>query len=98
MGLYGEAKEEFEVAKKAESFYLDSCLMTALCSKEEQAFAQAIGGLEAVLTDPRCQGAKGQAIRYELGLLYEVEAQWEKAAHTFQSIPVFHDFLNGSPR
>ena len=57
----------------------------------ERAFAQAIRGLESVLTDPRCQGAKGQAIRYELGLLYEVEAQWEKAAHTFQSIPAFHD-------
>ncbi len=91
MGLYGEAKEEFEIAKNEESFYLDACLMTALCCKEEKAFTQAIRGLEAVLTDPRCQGAKGQAIRYELGLLYEAEAQWEKAAHTFQTIPSFHD-------
>jgi hypothetical protein len=47
--------------------------------------------LETVLTDPRCQGAKAQAIRYELGLLYEAEEQWEKAADAFQSIPSFHD-------
>lgn len=91
MGLYREAKEEFEVSKNADSFYLDSCLMTALCFKEEREFVHAIRGLETVLTDPRCQGAKGQAIRYELGLLYEAEAQWEKAATTFQSIPSFHD-------
>jgi hypothetical protein len=26
-----------------------------------------------------------------LGLLYEAEEQWEKAAHAFQSIPAFHD-------
>lgn len=91
MGLYEEAKEEFEVAKGADSFYLDACLMTALCFKEEKQPAQAIKGLEAVLSDPRCQGAKGQAIRYELGLLYEAEAQWEKAARTYHSIPSFHD-------
>lgn len=91
MGLYQEAKEEFAVAREAEGFYLDCCLMTALCFKEEQDLAQAVQGLETVLTDPRCQGAKAQAIRYELGLLYEAEAQWDKAAKTFQSIPSFHD-------
>ncbi len=91
MGLYEEAKEEFQVSANGETFYLDSWLMTALCFKEQRHLAQAISGLEAVLSDPRCQGAKGQAIRYELGLLYEAEAQWGKAAATFQSIPSFHD-------
>lgn len=91
MGLYAEAKEEFEVAKRADAFYLDSCLMMALCLKEERELGLAIRGLEAVLADPRCEGAKGQAIRYELGLLYEAEAQWENAARTFQTIPSFHD-------
>ncbi|HBH81430.1 MAG TPA: hypothetical protein DDY39_16520, partial [Nitrospira sp.] len=75
----------------SDAFYLDSALMTAVCLKEEQQFAKAIVGLETVLSDPRCQGAKGQAIRYELGLLYEAEEQWEKAAHVFQAIPSFHD-------
>ena len=91
MGLYSEAKEEFEVSKNGDAFYLDSCLMTALCLKEEGRLAQAIRGLEAVQSDPRCQGAKGQAIRYALGLMYEAESQWDKAASTFQSIPSFHD-------
>jgi tetratricopeptide (TPR) repeat protein len=92
MGLYEEAKEEFQVSMNSDSFYLDSALMTAVCLKEERQIALAIRGLETVLADPRCEGgAKGQAIWYELGLLYEAEEQWEKAAHAFQSIPSFHD-------
>ncbi|MEQ1847511.1 MAG: hypothetical protein ABL983_18255, partial [Nitrospira sp.] len=91
MGLYEEAKEEFHVSMNSDSYYLDSALMTAVCLKEVHHHTQAILGLETVLADPRCQGAKGQAIRYELGLLYEAEEQWEKAAHAFESIPSFHD-------
>ncbi len=91
MGLYEAAKEEFRVSMKGDSFYLDSALMTAVCFKEEHHITQALHGLETVLTDPRCQGAKGQAIRYELGLLYEADEQWGKAAHAFESIPSFHD-------
>ncbi len=91
MGLYEEAKAEFQVSMNSNPFYLDSALMTAVCLKEEQHIAQAILGLETVLADPRCLGPKGQAIRYELGLLYEAEEQWEKAAHAFRSIPSFHD-------
>jgi tetratricopeptide (TPR) repeat protein len=91
MGLHEEAHAAFQVSMGSDSFYLDSALMTAVCLKEEQQLSQAIVGLETVLTDPRCQGAKGQAIRYELGLLYEAEGQWEKAALAFQAIPLFHD-------
>lgn len=91
MGLYEEAKEEFQVSMNSDSFYLDSALMTAVCLKEEHHLALAIRALETVLADPRCEGAKGQAIRYELGLLYEAAEQWEKAAQAFQSIPSFHD-------
>jgi tetratricopeptide (TPR) repeat protein len=91
MGLYAEAIEEFQASLGSDAYFLDSCLMTALCFQEEQQFAQAICMLEPVLYDPRCQSAKGQAIRYELGLLYEAEAQWEDAAKTYQSIPSFHD-------
>ncbi|MGZ8385661.1 MAG: tetratricopeptide repeat protein [Nitrospira sp.] len=91
MGLYEEAKEEFHLSMNSDSYYLDSALMTAVCLKEQHHHTQAILGLETVLADPRCQGAKGQAIRYELGLLYEAEELWEKAAHAFESIPSFHD-------
>lgn len=91
MGLYEDAMDEFHISKSSDSFYLDSCLMTALCLKEQHAYEPAIRGLEAVLSDPRCQGAKGQAIRYELGTLYEAESQWEQAVSTYQLIPSFHD-------
>lgn len=91
MGLFQEAREEFNCSREGEAYYLESSLMTALCLKEERDVAQAIKGLEIVLADPRCHGTKGQAIRYELGLLYEAEAQWGKALATFQSIPSFHD-------
>ena len=91
MGLYDDALDEFHVAKASDSFYLDSCLMTALCMKDQRQYRQAIRGLETVLSDPRCQGAKGQAIRYELGMLYEMESLWEKAVQTYETIPSFHD-------
>ena len=91
MGLYEDAMDEFHLAKSADSFYLDSCLMTALCLKDQRAYEPAIRSLETVLSDPRCQGAKGQAIRYELGMLYEAESQWEQAVSTYQLIPSFHD-------
>lgn len=91
MGLYVDAKDEFQVSKRGDTFYVDSCLMTALCLKEEKYLAEAIRELETVLLDPRCQGAKGQAMRYELGLLYEAAEQWDNAGKTYQSIPSFHD-------
>ncbi|MGA6828994.1 tetratricopeptide repeat protein [Nitrospira sp. NS4] len=91
MGLYDDALAEFQMSKASDSFYLDSCLMTAVCMKDQRQYRQAIRGLEAVLSDPRCQGAKGQAIRYELGMLYETESLWEQAAQTYETIPSFHD-------
>lgn len=91
MGLHTEAREQFCISRAGDAFGLDSCLMTALCWKEEGGVAQAVQELETILADPRCQGAKGQAIRYELGLLYEADSQWVKAAETFQAIPSFHD-------
>ena len=91
MGLYEEAKAEFSVSMHHDVFYLDSALMTALCLKEQHQLAHAIRGIETVLADPRCQGSKAQAIRYELGLLYEAEQQWEHATRAYQTIPSFHD-------
>ncbi|MCP9439417.1 MAG: tetratricopeptide repeat protein [Nitrospira sp.] len=91
MGLYPEAREEFTVSRQATKYYLDACLMTALCFKEEGRLAEAIRELETLLADSRCRGTKAQAIRYELALLYEADAQWEKATTTFEAIASFHD-------
>jgi tetratricopeptide (TPR) repeat protein len=91
MGLLDEAKEEFASAMKGSEVFLDACLMTAVCLKEQEQFDSACAQLERLLTDPRCQGAKAQAIRYELGLLYEKQQQWQLATTMFETIPTFHD-------
>jgi tetratricopeptide (TPR) repeat protein len=91
MGLLDEAKEEFRLSMKNPGFFLDSCLMTAVCLKEQGKGQSASAQLEQLLKDPKCQGTKAQAIRYELGLLYEAQEQWSKAAEVYESIPTFHD-------
>jgi tetratricopeptide (TPR) repeat protein len=91
MGLHNEAKEEFTLALKGAEVFLDACLMLAVCLKEQEQHDSAIAQLERLLTDPRCQGAKAQAIRYELGLLYEKQEQWQLATTMFEAIPTFHD-------
>ena len=91
MGLLDEAKEEFAYSMRSHDFFSDSCLMLAVCLKEQGQCESASAQLELLLKDPECQGAKAQAIRYELGLLYEAQEQWGKAAAIYESIPTFHD-------
>ncbi len=91
MGLLDEAKEEFALSMEGADLFLDSCLMTAVCLKEQGQGKAASVQLEQLVNDPRCEGAKAQAIRYELGLLYETQEQWQKAATIFETIPTFHD-------
>ena len=91
MGMLDEAKEEFSLSRKSHDFFSDSCLMIAICLKEQGECQLASAQLELVLKDPKCQGAKAQAIRYELGLLYEAQDQWSQAAAIYESIPTFHD-------
>jgi len=91
MGLVNEAKEEFAFAMKGAEVFLDACLMTAVCLKEQEQYDSASAQLERLLNDPRCQGAKAQAIRYELGLLYEKQENWQLATMMFEAIPTFHD-------
>ncbi len=91
MGLLDEAKEEFALSMQSHDFFSDSCLMLAVCLKEKGECQSASTQLELLLKDPKCQGAKAQAIRYELGLLYEAQEQWDKAAAIYESIPTFHD-------
>jgi len=91
MGLLDEAKEEFSLSMQSHEFFADSCLMIAMCLKEQGECQSASAQLELLLQDPKCQGAKAQAIRYELGLLYEAQEQWRQAAEMYESIPTFHD-------
>jgi tetratricopeptide (TPR) repeat protein len=91
MGLLEEAKEEFALSIKSQDFFSDSCFMIAVCLKEQGQCQSASAQLELMLKDPKCQGTKAQAARYELGLLYEVQELWSRAAAIYESIPTFHD-------
>jgi len=91
MGLLDEAKEEFRLSMEGPDFFLDSCLMIAVCLKEQGDGRSASVQLELLLKNPKCQGAQAQAIRYELGLIYEAQEQWSQAAAIYELIPTFQD-------
>ena len=91
MGLLEEAKEEFSLSMQSHDFFSNSCLMIAISLKEQGECQTASAQLERLLNDPKCQGAKAQAIRYQLGLLYEVQEQWSQATVIYESISTFHD-------
>ena len=91
MGLLDEAKEEFRLSMEGPDFFLDSCLMIAVCMKEQGDGRSASVQLELLLKNPQCQGAQAQTIRYELGLIYEAQEQWSQAAAIYESIPTFQD-------
>jgi tetratricopeptide (TPR) repeat protein len=87
MGLLDEAKEEFCLSMQSHDFFSDSCLMIAVCLKEQGECQSASAQLELLLKDSKCQGAKAQAIRYELGLLYEAQELWNKAVVIDSDLP-----------
>jgi lipopolysaccharide biosynthesis regulator YciM len=72
-------------------FFVDACLMMALCLKEQEQSGQAIELLERLVGDARCRGANTQLVRYELGLLYEKVGAYDRAIEMYQVIPLFHD-------
>ena len=91
MELWEEAKEEFMSSMKDSGFFVDSCMMMALCLKEQNQPQQAIQLLEKLVVDSRCRGGNAQLVRYELGLLYEKTEACDRALVMYQSIPTFHD-------
>ncbi len=91
MGLFDEAKEEFEVSIQGADYFIDSSLMLARCCKDQGRLQLAIAQLERLLSDPRCSGQKALAIRYELGVLYESAGFLDQALQAYETIPSFHD-------
>lgn len=91
MGLFDEAREEFEISIQGTDYFIDSSLMLALCFKEQGRPQLAIGQLERLLADSRCTGQKALTIRYELGILYESAGHLDQALQTYAVIPSFHD-------
>ncbi|HJU06381.1 MAG TPA: tetratricopeptide repeat protein [Nitrospiraceae bacterium] len=91
MGLLDEAIEEFQIAAHSHECFLDSSSLLSACLKESGQHAAARECLEHAIADSRCAGDKSVALRYELGLLYEAEGAFDKAAEIFLTIPHFLD-------
>ena len=91
MGLLTEAIEEFQLAARGPTRFVDACTMIAACYKAQRLNTTAVGLLERVLADPRCAGPGGPYVKYDLAVLYEEEGLTDKAARLFADIPSVFD-------
>jgi len=91
MGLFDEAMEELQVALKGPACFVNASHMMGLCLKDRGKTKDAIRYLEQALTDGGCAGDLATMVRYDLGLLYESEGQFEKAFQMFSAIPAYKD-------
>ena len=91
MGLFDEAMEELQVALKGAACFVNASHAMAVCLRAQGKTKDAIGFLEQAVGDAGCAGDLANAVRYELGLLYESDGQFEKAFKTFSEIPAYKD-------
>lgn len=91
MGLFDEAMEELQVALKGPACFVNASHAVALCMKAQGKTKDAIGYLEHAVADHGCVGDLAMMVRYDLGLLYESDGQFEKAFKTFSEIPAYKD-------
>jgi tetratricopeptide (TPR) repeat protein len=91
MGLFDEALEELQVALRGPACFVNASHAMALCLKAQGKTRDAIGFLVQVMGDAGCAGDLANAVRYDLGLLYESDGQFEKAFKIFSEIPAYKD-------
>lgn len=91
MGLFDEAMEELQIALKGPACFVNASHAVALCLKAKGKTRDAIGYLEQVAGDAGCVGDMANMVRYDLGLLYESEGEFEKAFKMFSAIPAYKD-------
>jgi tetratricopeptide (TPR) repeat protein len=91
MGLFDEAMEELQIALKGPACFVNASYAIALCMKAQGKTKDAIGHLEHAVADHGCVGDLAMMVRYDLGLLYESDGQFEKAFKTFSQIPAYKD-------
>ncbi|MBI5746846.1 MAG: tetratricopeptide repeat protein, partial [Nitrospirae bacterium] len=72
MGLVNEAIGEFQLSIKGPDYFFDSASMLAICFQEKGMYKSAIAQLEKAISDPRCDDKRSLAIKYDLGMLYEM--------------------------
>jgi tetratricopeptide (TPR) repeat protein len=91
MGLFDEAMEELHIALKGPACFVNASHAIALCMKAQGKTKDAISHLEHAMADHGCVGDLAMMVRYDLGLLYESDGQFEKAFKTFSEIPAYKD-------
>ena len=91
MGLITEAIEEFHLAARGPTRFVDACTMIAACYREQKLNTSAITFLERVLTDARCAGPGVPYVKYDLAVLYEDEGFADKAVRLYEGIPSIRD-------
>jgi tetratricopeptide (TPR) repeat protein len=91
MGLIAEALEEFQLAARGPTRFVDACAMIAACYKDQALNTSAIAFLERVLADARCGGPGVPYVKYDLAVLYEDEGFVDKAARLYEDIPSIRD-------
>ncbi len=91
MGLFDEAMEELQIALKGPACFVNASHVVALCLRAKGKTKDAIGYLEQAVSDAGCVGDLATLVRYDLGLLYESDGQFEKAFKTFSEIPAYKD-------
>lgn len=79
MGLVNEAIGEFQLSIKGPDCFIDSASMLAICFQEKGMYKSAIAQLEKAISDPRCDDKRSLAIKYDLGILYEMANMPETA-------------------
>jgi tetratricopeptide (TPR) repeat protein len=91
IGLAAEALEEFQLAARGPTRFVDSCAMVAACYADQHHAPSAIAFLEEALVDPRCTGPGVPYVKYNLAVLYEEEGMAERAAQLYAEIPSIQD-------
>lgn len=91
MGLIVEAIEEFQLAARGPTRFVDACTMIAACYRDQNLGKSAITFLERVLADDRCAGPGVPYVKYDLAVLYEDEGFEDKAIRLYEDIPSVRD-------
>jgi tetratricopeptide (TPR) repeat protein len=91
MGLVAEAIEEFQLAARGPTRFVDACTMIAACYKDQNRNKSAIAFLERVLADARCMGPGAPYVKYDLAVLYEDEGFADLAVRMYEDIPSIRD-------
>jgi len=86
MGLVNEAMIEFKQAMKGPDRFIDASNMLSACYRESGNDREAIGILEAALSDSQCDETQARWLRYDLASLYEKESRTEEALSLFNEV------------